>query len=67
MPDISMCRNKECKKKYDCYRYMAVPNPWRQSFASFTHEDCEYFWPLKDASTKVHTIDEVKKFEQREV
>lgn len=67
MPDISMCRNMKCEKRYECYRYMAMPNPYWQSFASFDNEECTYFWPLKDASTKVHTIDEVKKFEQRKV
>lgn len=67
MPDISMCRNNACEKRYECYRYMAVPNPYRQSIASFTHEDCKYFWPLEHASTKVYTTDEVKKFEQRQI
>lgn len=34
MPDISMCTNKKCEKKHQCYRYMAKPS-WRQSYSAF--------------------------------
>lgn len=52
MPDISMCKNKECPKATQCYRFMAVPNRY-QSWADFQYVttpdgtvDCEYYWPL---------------------
>jgi len=32
MPDLSMCLNKKCKERYDCYRYMAFPNWFRQTY-----------------------------------
>lgn len=32
MPDITMCSNEECELRIDCFRFMALPNPWRQSY-----------------------------------
>lgn len=32
MPDITMCNGTECPMKYECYRYLAEPNPYRQSY-----------------------------------
>ena len=34
MPDISMCPNPKCRKRFRCYRFMAVPDDW-QSYMSF--------------------------------
>lgn len=51
MPDISMCRNARCHLRYDCYRYMAVPNPMRQAYAGFAPKDdgdCVAWWPLDE-------------------
>ena len=31
MPDISMCKNEECDKKDNCYRYTAMPD-YMQSY-----------------------------------
>ena len=42
MPDISMCQQRQCKKKMTCYRYIAEPGYW-QSYANFTPKDCEYY------------------------
>lgn len=36
MPDITMCVGTGCPLRENCYRYMAEPNGWRQSFADFT-------------------------------
>lgn len=50
MPDISMCRNKECPSYSRCYRAQAVPNPRRQSIMKFDHKGgsrCEYFWQIE--------------------
>jgi hypothetical protein len=34
MPDIIMCSGEGCPEKVreNCYRYRAVPNPYRQSY-----------------------------------
>lgn len=32
MPDISMCTGKECPIKNTCYRYIARPSEYRQSY-----------------------------------
>lgn len=42
-PDIAMCSNEECDRKDTCYRFTAVPNPYRQSYAMFNHEDCDNY------------------------
>lgn len=52
MPDIAMCMNSNCPSRMKCYRYMAEPNPYRQSYGDFkpfiTHKDrCEYFTPIR--------------------
>lgn len=52
MPDISMCKDTSCKERYKCFRYMADPNPYRQSyFASKPPENedgsCSYHAPIK--------------------
>lgn len=31
MPDISMCSNKKCKFKKDCYRFTAKPSEFMQT------------------------------------
>ena len=43
MPDIAMCNNKLCSKKETCYRYMATPNPYRQSYGMFNEKDCDMY------------------------
>jgi len=43
MPDISMCKNEECKNKNVCFRYMAEPNEYRQAYMEYKHDkngDC---------------------------
>ena len=32
---------------------MAEPDPYWQSYTPFPIENCEYFWPLKDATAKL--------------
>ena len=47
MPDISMCSDKECSRKEECYRFTATPNEFRQAYADFKEiengKGCEYF------------------------
>ena len=49
MPDIAMCLNEECPRKAECYRYMARPSEYRQSYMAFKAEGCEDFVPLRAA------------------
>jgi len=34
MPDISMCRGEGCPIKSTCFRHMAKPHPYWQSYAA---------------------------------
>ncbi len=49
MPDISMCMNKECKKRKKCYRFMAIPCEY-QSYATFKCKkstiNCDHFMEI---------------------
>lgn len=50
MPDITMCRTSNCKKKRSCYRYCAVPDTY-QSYSDFA-DDCQKnqymnYWEIK--------------------
>jgi hypothetical protein len=58
MPDISMCTNRTCPKRSDCYRYRVVPNDHRQSYGSFTHteaEPCSQFSKVREGDPLVPT------------
>jgi hypothetical protein len=48
MPDITMCLNKECPMRNECYRYRAIPNEY-QYYSTFTPEEekCEHFYPIE--------------------
>ena len=37
-----MCMNQECPSHLQCYRFMAVPNPWRQSYLEFKPQEGKY-------------------------
>lgn len=39
MADISMCRDKQCPSRLDCYRFTAKPSQFLQSYASFGRDD----------------------------
>ncbi len=52
-PDIAMCGNKTCPLKLACYRFVAEPNPFRQSYGHFQWDEdnegevtCDYYWPV---------------------
>lgn len=57
MPDISMCENKKCKRRKQCYRYTAKPNKYRQSYAKFEEKDCKYFIDNKRIRETIRKID----------
>ena len=51
MPDISMCAQYKCAKRFECYRYVAKENPHYQSFLLKevdNSSECKLFWPVKD-------------------
>lgn len=51
MPDISMCNDRDCPSCKTCYRFMATPSEWRQSYAAFDRkgkDKCEHYWPLEE-------------------
>jgi hypothetical protein len=66
MPDIAMCSNHECPLRENCYRHMAEPNKYGQSYTRFKPNEkgeCDYYWPLRSfdevSSTKIHTDDKI--------
>lgn len=51
-----MCKGTGCPKKLSCYRYLATPDRYMQSFFTdvpYDHETnkCEHFW-LADGLTR---------------
>jgi hypothetical protein len=49
MPDISMCSGEKCPLKENCYRFLATPNEFRQSYfmnPPYNDEtkECNHFW-----------------------
>lgn len=58
MPDISMCANKLCPLCKTCYRFMAIPDQYWQTYGSYEYKDdkCKYYWKLEH----VHKIRKVE-------
>lgn len=53
MPDISMCSSTSCPRRFECHRFTATPNPYRQSYANFydpTENECPRYIPGKKLS-----------------
>ena len=48
MSDISMCQQSGCPKSWECWRYNAPPDKYRQSYISpeFTDNGCNMFWDM---------------------
>lgn len=54
MPDLTLCQNNSCPMKKNCYRYMAEPDPYMQSYSEFEYVDekgkpfkCSYLMPIR--------------------
>lgn len=50
MTDITMCKGDDCPKKETCYRYMAIPNEYRQAYfmtIPYHNDDCNHFYPIE--------------------
>ena len=65
MPDLCMCAGN-CPRKYNCYRYMAKPNQYGQTYSSLESvcisENYKEFIPYKEKYTLNHFImDEIRK------
>ncbi len=44
MPDICMCKNRNCKHNLSCYRYMAIPSDLQSYFGGdYVNEECRFF------------------------
>lgn len=46
--DISMCKNEECSLSWNCLRFNAPPDKYRQSYSDFKQDEngqCEYYMP----------------------
>lgn len=46
MPDIAMCMGQGCPIKDSCFRHVATPNPYRQSYMEPERKEdgsCEYY------------------------
>lgn len=50
MADITMCQNKDCPLKETCYRFKAIPSPYRQVYSDFKFENgkCKDYWEVKE-------------------
>ena len=50
MPDVTMCSGQGCPTKDTCFRYIAEPNKFRQSyFLGSPRKDntCDHYWEVK--------------------
>jgi hypothetical protein len=66
MPDISMCANYMCKKRFECFRYIATPSDMQSYFRPDMEEDndgCKYFNGHKCIITpeREQTLDQQRK------
>jgi hypothetical protein len=55
MPDIAMCKGDNCPSKHTCYRFLATPSEYVQSYFHPTPNTetgkCDEYWearPIKD-------------------
>jgi len=56
-----MCKGIDCPKKHSCWRFMAYPTPYGQSYfvqPPFINDgefSCEYYWPIKPKKHETNT------------
>jgi len=55
MPDIAMCKQEDCPRKMECYRYLAVPEHW-QSYILPNPKDCKHFWQIEAGMRLSHGL-----------
>ena len=64
MPDITMCKDVECSKKYKSYRFMAIPSEYRQAYFVGTPregKECEYFDGSAKTRSDVFSVAQLRK------
>ena len=57
MADITMCRDSKCPQRNNCYRYLAIPNPYRQSYfveSPKKMDGCPYFMKATEEEKKAY-------------
>jgi hypothetical protein len=54
MADITMCQDKECPKKEQCYRYTAPANPYRQSYFVYSPREGDKCVMFTDNGSKAN-------------
>ena len=47
MPDIALCKNEKCKLKKSCYRFIATPDEYWQTYCDFVSKDCKDYIKTK--------------------
>ena len=53
MPDITMCEGTGCALKETCYRYLATPSTFMQSYFEtppLVDDKCSHYWETKSKS-----------------
>ena len=51
MPDITMCTGDDCPMKNTCYRYLATPSEYWQSYFAcvpYANSECEHYWECEE-------------------
>lgn len=51
MADITMCNDRACPERGNCYRAQAPVNEYRQSYFMGSPRDgstCTHYWPMQD-------------------
>ena len=51
MADITMCKDTRCPNNERCYRYVALPNSYWQSYFMSSPkkmDGCPMFWPIEE-------------------
>ena len=59
MPDISMCADGMCPLASGCFRFLAIPSSFRQSWFGGGRNgtaECAYYWPVTEGK-RVRSFD----------
>lgn len=56
MPDITMCKGKDCWQKYSCYRFNAKPDSMQSYFLNAPVD--------KDGNCKYYSKDDGRRYDQ---
>ena len=60
MADISMCRNFECDRNNDCYRFKAKADNTKQSYSNYNEVGCIFFWRIPGTKAIEPIVDNKK-------